>query len=150
MQCCKTKSEGRGVIRDYLESYRNHFLRIIDNLLPRFLNFGNGNVTREHMINIGDHRRKRRLVEDARGGMDDIGANNDGRVLPVSEERNGSCVWDGIDASKFNVDSTEKCQWMGGRDEIRVVNRGIRLTSSRHWRNTEVSHGSTCYFEGIG
>ena len=89
------------------KTYLDHLLRIIDNLLSRLLNLGNGDVAREGGINVGNHGRERRLVLDTRGRVDDIGANDDGGVLSISEERNRLGVRDGVDPAEFNVDSAQ-------------------------------------------
>jgi len=40
--------------------------------------------------------------------MDDIGADDDGGVLSISEEGDGFSVRDGVDAAEFNVDSAQR------------------------------------------
>lgn len=89
-------------------TYFDHFFRVVDNLLTRFLDFGNGDVTREGRVNVRDHRRKRWLVFNTGRRVDNIGADNDGRVLAISEEGNGFGVWDGIDPPELDIDSERK------------------------------------------
>lgn len=82
----------------------DHFFGIINDFLSRLLDFGDGDITREGRVDVGDHRSEGRFVLDTRGGMDDVGADDDGRVLSISEEGDGFGVRDGVDAAEFNID----------------------------------------------
>jgi hypothetical protein len=75
--------------------------------LSRLLDFGDSDVAREGGVNVGDHRSEGGLVLDTRGRMDDIGADDDGRVLSISEEGDRFGVRDGVNAAEFNVDSAQ-------------------------------------------
>lgn len=90
------------------QTYLDHLLRIIDNLLSRLLNLGNGNIAREGGVDIGDHGSERGFVLDTRGGVDDIGTDDDGGVLSISEEGNRLGVRDGVDPAEFNVNSAQR------------------------------------------
>jgi hypothetical protein len=69
------------------------------------LNLGNGDIAREGGINVGDHGCEGGLVLDTGGGVDDIGSNDDGGVLSISEEGNRLGIRDGVDTAEFNVNS---------------------------------------------
>ena len=85
-------------------AYLYHLLCIIDNLLSTLLYLGDGDIPAVHWVDVCDHGREAGLVLNTRRGVDDIGADDDGRILRIREDGDRTGLRNGVDASELDVD----------------------------------------------
>lgn len=96
-------------------TYLHHIVRIFNNLLSALLHLRYSDVPAVHRVDVGNHGREAGLVLNARRGVDNIGTDDDGRVLRVREHGDGTSIRHGVDASELNIDSVPESVTSGER-----------------------------------